>query len=175
MNIKKVILPAFAVIVIGAGIVGGSPVNAQTVTPTQTVSKNNFFNEMVDFIAQKFGLDKAKVQSAMTEFHDKKKSEIQQNMQQREQDRLTKLVSEGKITETQKQAILTKLSSLKDKINADTLKNMTPQERKQYMQTQRDELKSWAQSQGIDPKVLQPGLGRRGGWMRNDVKSAPNP
>jgi hypothetical protein len=31
-----------------------------------------------------------------------------------------------------KQAILTKLSSLKDKINADNLKNMTPEQRKQY-------------------------------------------
>ena len=175
MNIKKVILPAFTVTVIGAGIVGVTPVNAQTVTPTPNVSQHNFFIEMVDFISQKFGLDKAKVQSAMTEFHDKKKSEIQQNMQQREQDRLTKLVTEGKITEAQKQAILTKLSSLKNKINKDTLKNMTPDQRKQYMQTQRDELKSWAQSQGIDPSILQPGLGRRGGWMRNDVKSAPNP
>lgn len=175
MNMKKIVLPVFVVTIIGAGIIGVAPVNAQTVTPTPTAVHHNFFNEMVDFISQKFGLDKTKVQSAMTEFHDKKKTEMQQNMQQREQDRLTKLVTDRKITEAQKQAILTKLSSLKDKINADTLKNMTPQERKQYMQTQRDELKSWAQSQGIDPKVLQPGLGRRGGWMRNDVKSAPNP
>ena len=175
MNIKKIMLPAFAVTVIGAGIIGVTPVHAQTVTSTPAVSHPYFFNEMVDFISQKFGLDKSKVQSAMTEFHDKKKTEMLQHMQQREQDRLTKLVTEGKITETQKQAILKKLSSLKDKINADTLKNMTPDQRKQYMQTQRDELKTWAQSQGIDPSLLQPGLGRRGGWLRNDVKAAPNP
>jgi len=77
-------------------------------------------------IAQKFGLDQAQVQSVFDQFRQERRQEMQQTAQQREEDRLNKLVEEGKITKEQKQAILDKLAELRKKYNPDNFKDWLP-------------------------------------------------
>lgn len=132
----------------------------------------NFFQGLIETIAQKFGLSTTQVQSVVSEYQNQQKQNMQQNMQQHQEDRLNQLVKDGKITESQKKAILDQLALLKSKYNQDNFKNMTPDQRKQQFQGQQDEIKSWAATQGIDPSYVMPGFGMgmgkmRGGGMRH--------
>ena len=92
------------------------------------------------------------------------------------QERLTQLVSEGKITEAQKQLIVTKMSELvaARAQEMDALKDKTMAERKALMDQKRTELEAWAKANGIDTQYLMPfgeGRGRGGhgmGMMRGE-------
>jgi hypothetical protein len=116
-------------------------------------------------IAQKFNLDQNQVQSVFDQY----RTEQKQTMQQRELDRLNKLVQDKKITDAQKQAILDEQAALKTKYNPANFKSLTADQRKQQFQAEQDEIKTWANSQGIDPSYLMPGFGmhRGRGWIKN--------
>lgn len=119
-------------------------------------SQQNFFSQLVTFISQKFGLDKTQVQNAVTQFKQQKKTENQQKMQDREQTRLDQLVKDGKITKDQENAILKELTDLRAKYNSANMKNLTPDERQKQIQAEQNELKSWEQTNGIDPLIIMP-------------------
>ncbi|MCX6726803.1 MAG: hypothetical protein NTY75_03210 [Candidatus Shapirobacteria bacterium] len=135
---KKLIFPALIVVAAG-GIVAIKPLTtmAQTTTP---------LSGLVQMIAQKFNLDSAQVQTAIDDYRVKQK-------QSRINDRLGKMVTQGKITEAQKQAIITKLATLN-----------------------RNDFKTWAQSQGIDPNLIMPrfGMGFRGGMHKFKISPTPS-
>lgn len=139
-----------------------------------------FFDGIVTLIAQKFGLDRTQVQSAVNEYISQNSPNITprptmsaDEMRNREKSRLDQLVKDGKITSDKEKAILDELASLRSKYSVDSMKDKTPEERKTQMQTMQDELKSWAQSQGIDASYVMPlgGMGRGPGrfprgWMQ---------
>ena len=166
MNKKIITITAVSVLLIIAGVFGGS-VYAQTSIPAK---RGNIFSELVDFVSQKLGLKKEQVQTVMNEFQTQKKQQMQQNAQKREQNRFDNLVKTGKITEAQKTAILNELTQLRNKYNPANLKDQTQEERKTQMQNMQAELKAWAKSQGIDPALITPDFGgiggRRGGFDR---------
>src|SRR4051812_11589028 len=125
----------------------------------------NFFSGLIQFISQKFGLDKTQVQSAVNDYHQQNKANLTprpsrspEQVQALEQKRLDILVQQGKITSDQEKAILAELASIRSKYNPDSLKNLTPAERKAKMQEMRDELIAWAKSQGIDSSYVLPGF-----------------
>lgn len=156
MITKKILLPVLAVGIMGAGLMSVSQVQAQANT--------NSFSSLVETLANKFNLDKSQVQSVF----DEHKVQMQQEHQQKMENRLTQAVKEGKLTDAQKQAVLNKLAEFKKTFNADAFKNMTPQQKKEAMQKQHNELKEWAQSQGIDPSYLMPMFGMRHfGWFKH--------
>jgi hypothetical protein len=148
---KKIILPAALITVVGGGLIlGVKQVSAQI--------GQNPFTGLVQYLSQKFGLNQSEVQSAVSDYQ-------KQQMQNREQTRLDKLVSNGKITSAQEQAIIAELAALKTKYTPADFKN------------EQAELKSWAQSQGIDPTLVIPGFGmggRRGG-MKGNWPGHPSP
>lgn len=168
-------MPTLAVVVLGGATllsVGATQVHAQ--------STSNPFSNLVQMIAQKFNLDQSQVQSVVDNYKGQQKQKMVQNMQQREQDRLNKLVQEGKITDAQKQAILSELAALKTKYNPDNFKNLSADQRKQQIQAMETELKSWAQSQGINFAYVMPGFGmggmhRPGKWMQATPSATPTP
>ncbi len=107
---------------------------------------------MITRLAQKLGVSEDKVKSAFDEIHSEHQTEMKQNMEQK----LTELVSQGKLTETQKTAIIAKMEELRTKhqnIKAE-MQNLTPEERKAKMEAERAELEAWAKSQGIDLSIL---------------------
>lgn len=143
----------------------------------------NLFSGLIEYISQKFSLDKSQVTSAVQDFQKQKKATITprptmsiQDRQAAEKKRLDLLVNQGKINTDQENAIIAELESLRVQYKID--QNMTPDQRKTQMQNMQNELKSWAESKQIDPNyVLGIGVGRdmgegRGGFR---VKRGPSP
>lgn len=167
---KKKIISIFAIVLIFGSIFA---------LPQQAYAANggfwggNFFSGLIAFISQKFGLDKTQVQNAMQEYQVQVKATITprptmspQDRQDREKKRLDNLVSSGKITTDQENAIISELETLRTKYNLGAQNNQTPVERKTQMDNMKNELDSWATSQGLDPKYVMPMFGRgRGGGM----------
>ena len=162
MEIKKKLFSIFTVTLIFASTFAVIPAYAAS----GNTNRGNFFTGLIQFIAQKFGLDQNQVQSAVNDYKNQQKANMQQNMQNREKSRLDSLVSQGKITNDQETAILSELQILHNKYNSANLKNLTPTQRQQQFQQLQSGLKSWAQSQGIDPSYVMP-FGRRMGMSRH--------
>jgi Flp pilus assembly protein CpaB len=149
---KKIILSIAIVGIVGLAAVVAKPVQAQD-------PSKNPLSGLVEAIAQKFSLDKTKVQVVVDDFEKKRRADMQKMMEQRMKTKFDALVKQGKITSQQESAILAKLKELKGKNNPETFKNMTPQERQKAMQDKKTQLEQWAKSQGIDPQYLMFGHG----------------
>ena len=143
---KKLIIPTL-VIITAAGILTLSvpKINAQT---------NDPMSGLVTQIAKKFNLDQSQVQTVVDQYRQEQKQTHGVKIQQKQTDRLEKLVTENKISEAQREAIITELAALKIKYNPENLKKLTPAERKVQRQNEQNELKAWAKAQGIDIKLL---------------------
>lgn len=166
MITKKLILPAF-VIVTAAGILtlSVSKVNAQT---------NDPMLGLVQTIAKKFNLDQVQVQNVVNQYRVQTRQGRSKDLTKSREDRLAQMVKDGKITESQKQAIIAELAAVKAKHNPES-KDLTPAERKAQMEDEQVEIKAWAQSQGIDLKLIMPqaGMGFRGG--KHQTRPSPTP
>ena len=87
-------------------------------------------------LASKLGVDESKVSTAMQEINTEER-------QSRLSDSITKAVEAGVITEDQKQSVIDKQNELEDK-----------------QQALIDEMKTWAEQNGIDYEKLQQYLGK---------------
>lgn len=165
---KKIKKPIVAAGVLGVvGIVGLASVGVANAI----ASPQDHFGHMsglVDKIATQFNLDKAKVQEVFDEqktiHHENHKNMMMQKLQQ--------LVNKGAITASQKTAIETKLNELQQQHNAlrDSLKGLTPEQRKEKMDQKHQELQDWAKQQGIDLSIIKgvfPALGTYKGHHGN--------
>jgi hypothetical protein len=173
---KKSLLGLSAIILVGA-------LYYKTASPVQASMGNsgngNFFSKFIDFISQKFNLDKTQVQNALNDYKTQERATITprptmspDEIKSREKTRLDGLVSQGKITTVQENAILSEMDTIRNKYKQESFKDMTPEERKTQMDTIQNEIKTWAQSQGIDPTLVGPlfggGRGFRGDGMMGD-------
>jgi hypothetical protein len=132
---KKLIIPASALIMAGAGV---ASVSAATSLTAPSLAQE---------IAQKFHLDQSQVQSVINQH----RGEVQQNREARYEQRLTDAVNSGQITASQKQAILDEHNKLLSEIKASTGGNRRPD-----LQNVRQEAKDWASQNNIDVKWLLP-------------------
>lgn len=119
----------------------------------------NFFSEFITFISQRFGLDKTQVQTAVKDFQQQKKATTTprptmspEDRTTAEKKRLDALVNRGKITSEQENAIIAELAAVRAKYPIDS--NTTPDQRKTQMTSMQNDLKVWAQAQGIDPSYV---------------------
>jgi len=156
-----------------------------------TNSGGNFFQGLISFISQKFGLDKTQVQTTINDYKTQNKPTPKPTLtpdqiQAREKTRLDKLVTAGKITSAQETLILAELSVLRLKYAPVALKNLTAAQKKQQLQAEQADIKTWATANSIDPKYVMPGfgLGRMGmgglrgnhfGWSANSLTPTPTP
>jgi len=159
MNVvsKKVIIPAVAVAAIGAGAFSYATVSAAT-SPT---------NSLVQKIAGTFHLDPAKVQAVFNQDRADKQAQAETNYE----DRLTKAVSDGKLTTEQKSKVLAEHNQLKTEL--ETAMQKTGTDRRTALQQVRAEAESWAKSNSIDSKWLLGGRALRG--MGPHMHSAATP
>ena len=148
MSKKKYILPTIGAMVLVASITVG-----------QVRAQGNSSGALAQTIAQKFGLDKSQVQSAIDDFRQTKFVTRQQKMNEARLKRLDTLVSLGKITEEQKKLILEEQARLEKLHPAGSFKEMTPEERKKIFDAEKSEIGVWAKAHGIDPKYIKMGLG----------------
>lgn len=149
MNIKKSLLVLGAVTGIGlAGITGLGVASAAT-------NNSGGTDSIIDRIATKFNLNKEEVAQVFEEERAAREAE----REQRVEERLTQAVADGKITEEQKTKILAKLEELHAKREA--WKDKTPEERKTAIKQLHDELRQWAEDNGVPLGYVMPMHGHR--------------
>jgi hypothetical protein len=136
-----------------------------------TDNKPNFFQGLITFIEQKFGLNKDQVTSAVNEYKSQVKATITprptmtpDQIQAQEKTRLDKLVAANKITSDQENKILAELSTLNAQF---PLTGLTGTQRKTQMQAMQAAIKTWATSTGINATYVMPfeGMGGPRGGM----------
>jgi hypothetical protein len=189
MNKQKMLISLTTVVLTGSALFAVPQIYAQTPGTNPHI---NFFQELVQFISQKFGLDKTQVQTAVTDFQQQQKATITprptltpQQITDRDKTRLDQLVKDGKITSDQETAIINELAALRTKYPAGSMKNLTPAQWKTQMTARQDEIVSWAKSQGIDSSYVMPGFGmgvrgpgiggRGKGWGGHKGNVSPTP
>ncbi|HLC83669.1 MAG TPA: hypothetical protein VJI69_07550 [Bacteroidia bacterium] len=122
---KRLFILILALFITGFSIYGVSRTNAQSTANTQQT--------LIQKIAEKFNLNKDEVQDVADDFRTQKIQTMQAERKARLEQKLSEAVSSGKISETQKQAILKKHDELQKKHEAE-----------------RAEMETWAQQNGLD-------------------------
>lgn len=172
MNIsKKHIAYGSTAVLTVALLVGGGAYTAKAASAPGT-----HVSDLVQKIAQKFGVPQADVQAVF----DADRQEHMQRMQAQAEQRLTDLVTAGKITHAQKDLIVAKQKELEAnrQANFEAMKGKTHAERKAAMDAQRTELEAWAKTNGIDLQYLMlghgmGGRGHHGGMWRPSMMDVP--
>lgn len=149
---KQLILSATVLTLFGATAFAVTrPVLAQTNEegPAQSLAQK---------IAEKFGLNKDEVLTVVNDHQKSMHTQRQAKMKTKMEERFAKLVTDGKITEAQKQLILVKQSELQTAREAEmkNFKDKTPEQHKAAMDKQRTELEAWAKENNIDVQYLGP-------------------
>lgn len=149
---KKTIITAGVIAAFGLAILTSSAVYAQ--------GNNQGMTTIVQRIAKKFNLNESDVQAVFDAERDERMAEMNKKFE----DRLSSLVSSGKLTEDQKQKVLAKKKELEASRKSDfeNFKNMTDEERKAEIDKRRTELESWAKENGIDLKNTLFFMGMKG-------------
>lgn len=172
---KQIVYGSTAALAV-ALLVGGGAYSAKAAS-----NSGAHMSDLVQKIAQKFGLPQADVQAVF----DAERQEHMQQMQVQAEQRLTDLVTAGKITQAQKDLIVAKRKELEAsrQQNFDAMKDKTQAERKAAMEAQRAELEAWAKTNGIDMQYLmfkhgkaghRGGMGIHGpGMMSAPTQAAP--
>jgi polyhydroxyalkanoate synthesis regulator phasin len=168
---KNFLIPVIAIAAGGVMIFGVTQTYAQSGTP--------FFTGLAQTLAGKFNLNETDVQTAITNYMQQHRANMQQTMQDRLKTKLDQEVAAGKITSAQETAIIDELNALKAKYAQGSPGSKTPQQRQQDFMNMQADLKVWATSNNIDLSLIPfgfgPRMGMRGGWHGHMPKPSPTP
>ncbi len=145
MKARYIVAPVVALALVGLGWTGLNYAKADD---------GNFGGStLVEKIVEKFNLDKDEVESVVSELH----TQRQQERQAAQDSKLDAAVSDGVITEDQKQELTEKRNSFRE-------------QQGQARQTHRDEMRKWMSDNGIDSTKLQSYMGGENpkGRFRNE-------
>lgn len=120
-------------------------------------------SSLIQKLVEKFNLNKEEVQAVFNE----EREERQAENQTRFENRLTQAVTDGKLTEEQKQKILAKHAELQAQMEAErqSAEGLTPEQRREAAKERHEALKTWAEENGIEVDWLEgrhQGKGPRG-------------
>ncbi len=157
-------------VVIGAGSLG----IGTTFASEQGDKRESRVSEIVSAIAEKFGLSEADVQAvfdAQAEVRREEMKEKREEMRAKHDETfdamLAQAVEDGDLTQAQADSITSKRDEVR--AYAETLKDETPEDRREQMKEKLDELRTWAEDNGIDKKYVRflppPPNGKMGGRM----------
>jgi len=137
---KKIALAVLSVAVLGAGLLAVNQVSAQD-------AGTNPHDSLIQRLVTKFGLNEADVKQVFDEEMETRHAEMEKRMEER----LNQAVTDGKLTEEQKQKILAKHEEMKANREAamESFENMTDEERKAAMEAKHEELQTWAEENDI--------------------------
>lgn len=149
---NKLALSALVLTLAGASLFVAANTYAQSSSPSPMSS-------LVQRIADRFGLKKEDVQAVF----DQERAERQTKKDATYASYLDSLVSGGKITNDQKQALIDKRKQIKQQRQADfsNMKHMTGQERKEARLKERQSLEDWSKQNNIDLKYLMYKIGNK--------------
>jgi len=157
---KTIIIPAFVLLIAGAAILGSA-------TNAQAAQKDR--QSMAQQLASKLGINESKVQTAFDTIHEDRQKKMESAFEKRVQDSATS----GKITEAQQKLILAKHEEIQSERESerDSVRSMTPEDRRAHMQSERTAFESWADANGIDMSSFFSGpQGSRGGRGHSMMK-----
>jgi hypothetical protein len=137
----------------GLSLAATAAVPVFAATPATKVSPQDRQETLIQALVQRFSLNKSDVQ----QFFQDQEGQRFNEMLTRLGERLTTQVTQGKLTEVQKNAILEKAKEVKAK--QDTFRALSQTERETQMKQYRTDLENWAKQQGIDKRYLQDLLG----------------
>ncbi len=167
---KKIFLTGLTVAVLGAGVLTSTQVFAQT--------SGDPMSSIVQKIADKFGLNKTDVQAVF----DQDRADRKTAMEGKFESQLDQAVKDGKLTDAQKQLIISKRKEL-ETTRQNQMQNMQGKSRDEIkaameanratMEAERKSLEDWAKQNGIDVKYLMGGFGMHGGPGRNGMGGPP--
>lgn len=160
MKISKNVLAAGLVTVATGTLLGVSSVTAQ--------SSDTSAETIVDKIVSTFNLDREEVEAVFEEHREQKHEERQAHWEER----LADLVEEGSLTQDQANRLHELHTEHHEKIEALREQGADRDEIHDQIQQHRDDMKSWAEEEGIELDGLQMfngprGFGRHGGGMMN--------
>lgn len=170
---KKILLTGLTVAILAGGVLTSTQVFAQT-----SQDRAGSMSLLVQKITDKFGLNKSDVQALF----DQDRSDRQANMEIKFETSLSHDVKDGKITEAQKQLIISKRKELEStrQTQMQSMQGKSQDEikaameaNKATMESERKSLEDWAKQNGIDIKYLMGGFGMRGGPGRNGMGGPP--
>lgn len=156
----KILVPTLVLgVLAGAGALGVKSANANWFGFRGGENKDSLIQRLVE----KFNLNQGEVETTFEEHRD----QMQEERKAQQEERLSDLVSEGKLTEDQKNALIAKMeeNQAEREQNREEFQNMTREERQAERQEHRDEMDQWFEEQGIDKNVLG-GRGEMGGGHR---------
>ncbi len=136
---KKIILPS--ILALSVLLVGILASNAKALETSN-------YPPIVQRIADRFSLNVSEVEKVFDEERDERRAE----KFARFADRLDDLVSEGKISKAQKEAILDWHEKINDEM--EKARNLSFEERREKMQSIQEEFRNWLKSEGINETNL---------------------
>lgn len=147
---------------IALGVVAGATALAGAYgATTAKAADSTTLPPMIQGIAEKFGLNKDEVQKYMTEKRQENRVERQAEREAFLTTKLDEAVKAGKITESQKTAILVKHEEIQAK--REGYMNLSRDEKRAKMQEFRTEMQTFLKDQGIDGSVMPAPQGPKGG------------
>ena len=129
-------------IVIASVVLGVLMVVGVIGTGAVLAAGNDSYPPIIKKLAEKLNVKESDVQGAFDEMRAERQKEMKANLEER----LDEAVKDGKITEAQKEAILKKM----DEVRSEGEKH-------------REEMRKWAEENGIDPEIMHGLRGRPGG------------
>jgi molecular chaperone DnaK (HSP70) len=138
MSIKKTLILSAATLTVAAGTLLGIGMAQADETDLADARPS-----LVQRIAEKFNLNQDEVQVVFDEFKGERQAEHRAKLEER----LQKAVDEGKLTAEQRDAMLAKMDEMKNFM--ESLKDKTPEERKDALEQKHAELKKWAEDNDI--------------------------
>jgi hypothetical protein len=150
----KFILPVLTILVLGGAVLGVTRVAAEDSTRK--------YPPIIDKLVQRFGLNVDEVKAVF----DTERTERQVENKTRFEEHLAQAVTDGKLTEAQKQLVLQKHEEMQSQRQAeiDSMRDLTPEQRREKMKERQAEMKAWAEQNNIDVDLIMGGKGMRGGF-----------
>lgn len=144
MKIKKSVITASAIAIVGLGTLTALYANSTYAAPNSS--------GLIDRLALRFNLNRDDVQVVFGEHRSGLMAQHEQGMK----DRLAQAVTDGKITQAQADLITAKRTELKTFM--ESLEDKTTEEHRDAMKTKMDELKKWAEDNNIPLQYLHLGM-----------------
>ncbi len=143
---QKAFIAAVATATIGAGTIGiGSAFAAETGTHPK-------LDNLMQAIATKFNLKTDEVQRVFDEQRALGQAERKTEFEQHAADVLAKAVTDGKLTQTQADALIAKRAEIE--ANKPDLTGKTPAEIRAALKTQHEAVQAWAKENGIPENFI---------------------
>ncbi|MCL6472746.1 MAG: hypothetical protein K6T91_08055 [Firmicutes bacterium] len=142
-----------------AGIVASALLLGGAYSAYASAQNIGSYPPIVEKLAKAFNLDPAKVNKVFQDDRDERRAQARARFEAR----LDQAVKDKKITQAQKDAILKKIDEVNAKLQS--IKGLSPADRRTEMEKLREDLKAWAKQNGLDKTQFIPGLkGFIGPW-----------